>query len=262
MCFDIDSTPPVSAGPEPANGSPLTLTSADGTALSAFLARPERPSGIGIVVLPDIRGLFPFYELVALRLAEQGHSALAMDYFGRTAGTGPRDENFRPMEHIVRVTRPTLDADIMAAAEYLRGPCDCRVTVALGFCFGGRQAFFASAPKFGFAGVIGFYGMPGLYPNGAAGPTQHAAELAAPILGLFGGDDHGISEQELDAFDTALTAADVEHEFVVYPGAPHSFFDVKYAEHATACADAWNRVLAFIRKHERCGRSFEAQWSS
>lgn len=245
MCFEINSTPPVPAGPQPANGAPLTLTAADGNAFSAFLARPQQPSGTGIVILPDIRGLFPFYELLAQRLAEQGHTALAIDYFGRTAGTGPRNENFRPMEHLMRVTRPTLDADIMAAANYLRDKCGC-FTVALGFCFGGRQAFFASAPKFGFAGVIGFYGMPGLYPNGAAGPTQHAAELAAPILGLFGGDDHGISRQELDEFDAALTAASVEHEFVVYPGAPHSFFDVNYAEHTAACADAWNRVLAFV----------------
>src|SRR5258708_6432245 len=228
----------------------VTLRSGDGTLFSGFLARPDRPSGVGIVVLPDIRGLFRFYELLAVRLAEQGHTALAIDYFGRTAGPGPRNDNFSYMEHIVRVTRQTIDEDIWAAGEYLRGAegGGCQAVLALGFCFGGRQAFFASAPRFGFAGVIGFYGMPGLYPNGTAGPTQHAAELAAPILGIFGGADHGISGVELEKFDVALNTARGGHEILVYPGAPHSFFDVKYAEYADTCADAWNRVLAFIRR--------------
>jgi carboxymethylenebutenolidase len=197
-----------------------------------------------------MRGLFRFYERLAQRLAEQGHTALAIDYFGRTAGTGPRDEKFPFMEHIVRLTRETIDADIEAAVHYLRAPgLGCRVIFALGFCFGGRQAFFSSAARFGFAGVIGFYGMPGLYPNGAAGPTQRAAELSAPILAIFGGADHGIPSHEIDAFDGALKAAGVAHEFVIYPGAGHSFFDVKYEEHAAACADSWRRVLAFINGH-------------
>ena len=82
------------------------------------------------------------------------------------------------------------------------------------------------------------------------GPTQHAAELSAPILGIFGGADHGISPQEIESFDQALKAANVDHEFVVYPGAPHSFFDRKYEEHAAACADSWKRVLAFIDEHK------------
>jgi carboxymethylenebutenolidase len=155
------------------------------------------------------------------------------------------------MEHVVRLTRETIDADIKAAVHYLRAPgLDCRVIFALGFCFGGRQAFFSSAARFGFAGVIGFYGMPGLYPNGAAGPTQHAAELSAPILAIFGGADHGIPSHEIDAFDVALNAAGVAHEFVIYPGAGHSFFDVTYEEHAAACADSWRRVLAFINGHK------------
>jgi len=255
MCFDTDSTPPPifadTGQPDGAvDASSVILSSADGTAFSGFLARPERPSGVGIVVLPDMRGLFRFYELLAVRLAEQGHTALAIDYFGRTAGLGPRGENFPYMEHIVQVSRQTIDDDVSAAGVYLRGPGGgtCRAVLALGFCFGGRQAFFASAPRFGFAGVIGFYGMPGMYPNGATGPTQHAAELAAPILGIFGGADHGISSVELEKFDEALKAAGVEHEFVIYPDAPHSFFDVKYAEHADACADAWGRVLSFIRR--------------
>jgi carboxymethylenebutenolidase len=78
---------------------------------------------------------------------------------------------------------------------------------------------------------------------------RRKAELAAPILGVFGSADAGIAGAELEAFDAALNAAGVKHEFVIYPGAPHSFFDIKYAEHAEACSDAWRRVLAFIKDH-------------
>ena len=198
-----------------------------------------------------MRGLYRFYEQLGLRIAQQGHTALAIDYFGRTAGTGPRDASFPFMEHVVRVTRTTLDDDIEAAANYLRsnegGNNDA--VLALGFCFGGRQAFLASAPRFQLDGVIGFYGAPGFYPNGAPGPTQRAAELKAPILAIFGGADEGIPANQVEAFDQALTSARVPHEIVVYPGAPHSFFDIKHEEHAEACADAWRRVLAFIADH-------------
>jgi carboxymethylenebutenolidase len=55
--------------------------------------------------------------------------------------------------------------------------------------------------------------------------------------------------EESNAFDEALDEAGVEHEVVVYPGAPHSFFDRKHEEFADASEDAWNRVLAFLERY-------------
>ena len=89
--------------------------------------------------------------------------------------------------------------------------------------------------------------------NGAPGPTQRAAEFEAPILALQAGDDANILPEHNAAFEAALTAAGVEHELVVYDGAPHSFFDRKFEEHADASADAWERVLAFIAQHASAG---------
>ena len=253
MCHDTNSAPPIFSEPKTAVRSRRQiLTSTDQAQFAAFLATPEESTRTGVVILPDIRGLHPFYEQLALRVAEQGHSALAIDYFGRTAGTAPRDESFQHMEHILRVSRQTIDADILTGASFLRsakGP-ECKTVFALGFCFGGRQAFFASAARFGFTGVIGCYGALGLYPNGATGPLQHVAELSAPILGLFGGADHGISDKDVAAFDAALTLNGVVHDFVIYPDAPHGFFDIKYSEHAAACADSWLRVLAFLNRSD------------
>jgi carboxymethylenebutenolidase len=65
----------------------------------------------------------------------------------------------------------------------------------------------------------------------------------------MGGDDPGIPLEDVTAFDEALDAAGVQHEVVVYPGAPHSFFDRKQEEFAAASEDAWSRVLAFLERH-------------
>ena len=73
--------------------------------------------------------------------------------------------------------------------------------------------------------------------------------MAAPILGLMGGDDPGIPLDVVQAWDAALDETGVEHEIVVYPGAPHSFFDRKHEEFAEASEDAWNRTLAFLERY-------------
>ena len=85
--------------------------------------------------------------------------------------------------------------------------------------------------------------------NGQPGPTERAAELAAPILALQAGDDQNITAEVNAAFEAALLAAGVEHELVVYAGAPHSFFDRKQEQFADASQDAWERVLAFVGRY-------------
>jgi carboxymethylenebutenolidase len=84
--------------------------------------------------------------------------------------------------------------------------------------------------------------------------VDRAAEIRGPILGLFGEADQGIPVELVEQFEANLTAAGVEHEIKLYPGAPHSFFDRKYDEFAEACADAWRRVLGFLQGvEERVG---------
>jgi carboxymethylenebutenolidase len=75
---------------------------------------------------------------------------------------------------------------------------------------------------------------------------DRVAEMTCPILALMGGDDPGIPQEAVDEYEKALEAAGVAHEVVVYPGAPHSFFDRKYQDFADESADAWGRVLEFI----------------
>jgi carboxymethylenebutenolidase len=249
MCFDHDSSPPI----PPISGAALShddliLEARDGNRFAAFLATPDEPSRVGVVILPDVRGLYQFYEELALRFAERGYAAIAIDYFGRTAGVSKRDADFEYMPHVEQTTQDGIQADVAATVVHLRGAgFDSVFTV--GFCFGGRNSWLSAAGGHGLAGVIGFYGRPGRGRDGSPGPTAQAAELAAPILALMGGDDPGIPLDEVEAFDAALGVVGVEHEVVIYPGAPHSFFDRKYGQFAEDSHDAWQRVLAFLERH-------------
>jgi len=249
VCFELDSLPPIPriAGAAVSHDD-IELEAADGNRFAAFEATPDEPNGIGVVILPDVRGLYRFYEELALRFAERGYHAIAIDYFGRTAGVAKRGDDFDYPEHVAQTTPEGIQGDVRAAVERLRP--GSRAIFAVGFCFGGRNSWLAAAAGHGLAGAVGFYGMPG-QRDGMPGPTQLAAEVEAPILALQAGDDQHISAEMNEAFDRALTRAGVEHELVTYDGAPHSFFDRRYEEFADASDDAWRRVLGFLDRHAR-----------
>ena len=92
MCHQTSARPPLPPIAGGAGRSPdeVELTSEDGTRFGAFSARTDRAGGPGVVVLPDVRGLHDFYRDLAVRFAEARVHATAIDYFGRTAGIGPR----------------------------------------------------------------------------------------------------------------------------------------------------------------------------
>lgn len=251
MCFPFDAIVPdlppglkVIAGG--AAGERLELRSADGTAFSAYLARADGPTGV--VILPDVRGLFRFYEELAERFAAAGHPALAFDYFGRTAGLGPRDEDFDYMPHVRQTTTETVAQDVAAALAALREQTGVERAITVGFCFGGAQSFVqATEGHEGLAGVVGFYGIlssGGLLDRGA---IEAAPDAKVPVLGLFGGADDHIPPDQIAAFAAALP---VEKEIKVYDGAPHSFFDRRAEQYASESQDAWERILGFVAKVE------------
>jgi carboxymethylenebutenolidase len=251
MCFDLDSRPPiVPIAGGALDSSELVLEAKDGNRFRAFRARAAEMTGAGIVIIPDVRGLHPYYEELALRFAENGVDALAIDFLGRTAGVTRRGDEFEHMPHVEQVTWAGLQADVRAAVDHLRAHDEFRVgsLFTTGFCFGGRIAFLTATLGLDLAGSIGFYGVP-VGPGRAdiPAPADLAGEMRNPILGLFGAADHAITPDKIEIFEHALTAADVPHRLVAYDGAPHSFFDRKAAEFADASAQAWEEMLTFIR---------------
>ena len=242
MCHSDISRPPL----PPIRGAasdqgPLDLTASDGNRLLAYVARPAKPSGRGMVVMPDVRGLHEFYKDLARRFAEAGFEAIAIDYFGRTASTEDRSEAFDWMTHVKQLTPEGTASDVRAAVEHLRseagGKSEAIFTV--GFCMGGRASWRQSAEGHGLAGAIGFYGGQPL----SLEPV--IPKLEAPLLLLLAGQDQATPADDFRKFEKLLRQAGVEYESHTYPDAPHSFFDRSFKEHAAACEDAWRRILDF-----------------
>lgn len=249
MCYDDNARPPLPPGASgKGSGADLVLSAADGNRFNAYLATPEAAPRALMLVLPDVRGLHQFYKELAMRFAEVGVMALAMDYFGRTAGLTARDDSFEFWPHVTQMTIGSFFQDAQAALGHLRGAGPQGASCfTVGFCMGGTLSFHcATQESFGLAGAIGFYA--GLSRDFAGGGTMldRAKDIKVPALGLFGGDDPGIPADQIAAFDAGLDVAGVEHTVVTYAGAPHSFFDRRASDFAEASADAWQKVLGFI----------------
>src|SRR3954471_17837191 len=243
MCHDHDSRPPAPPRTgDVAERGVLTLNSADGTEFSAAYAAPAEEARVGVVVLPDIRGLHPYYVALAERFAEAGAATVAIGYFGRTAGvcdeSGTRPEDFDWKTHIPQTTEEGIDGDITAAIEYLRGRTRADLPViTVGFCFGGSHSWRQSGGRLDLAGCAGFYGKPSV-----VGEAAGRAHL--PTLMLIAGADQATPVEDQLALAETMRAGGAEVETAVYEGAPHSFFDRAFGEWEEACADAWRRILA------------------
>jgi carboxymethylenebutenolidase len=247
MCHGDDSRAPE----PPRRGSvgehgPQEITSADGNQYRAYSAIPTEAARAGMVILPDVRGLHPYYEDLATRFAEAGFRAVAIDYFGRTAGLGGRDDSFDWRSHVEKTTPEGIARDVRAAVEWLRASSqrpDLPI-FTVGFCFGGANSWRQSGEQSDLAGCIGFYG---------GHPTQRAGDaipkMTAPLLMLLAGDDKGTPPAEFEEFAGLVRARGLEVESHLYPGAPHSYFDRSFAEHREACQDAWTRILDFTDRH-------------
>ncbi|HEY5854793.1 MAG TPA: dienelactone hydrolase family protein [Aldersonia sp.] len=262
MCVDDRALPPElpaaiarSVGELPHPEFPV-LTSSDGARFQAAMVEAADPIGPAVVLLPDVRGLIPFYVELGRRIAQAGHHTVVVDYFGRTAGAEIRGEGFEFMPHLMQTTPEQIQADIAAAiAESNRRTGEGRA-VAMGFCFGGSQCFVAARnPQLDLAGVVGFHaGLDGsrfgLFPS----PMDNTADVHGPVLALFGGDDASIPLDQVKRFEGGLAAAGTDHTVVVYPGAPHSFFDRRFAEFESECDDSWQRLLGFLDRVGGAGR--------
>jgi hypothetical protein len=183
MCFDDKARPPIA----PIAGGALdardmTLASADGTELMAFAARAAQPSGAGMVVLPDIRGLHTYYKELTERFAEAGLDSITLDYFARTAETNARDEGFDFAAHVPLTRWETTRADVAAAISYLRSDRGGNVqsVFAMGFCFGGQIALLLATTTQRLSGVIGFYGWPQGSPRRPTWPNRRHQRLHLP----------------------------------------------------------------------------------
>lgn len=248
MCVDHDAQlPALPPGTHQARSERLTLTATDRNVFDALHAEPSDYSGTSVIVLPDVRGLFNFYEELAVRFAQEGHRSLAVDYFGRTAGTGPRENDFPYMDHVAQVNSDGFHADLAAAIAFLMTKDPQTRIFTVGFCFGGNMAWASATGNNDVAGAIGFYGKPEADRPVGDGPIWDRCHLiSCPVLSIFGGDDPGIPAENIDRLKEAMEQAGVDYQTITYAEAPHSFFDRTQDDHSDAALDAWNRMTRFI----------------
>jgi carboxymethylenebutenolidase len=246
VCYDGSARPPLPpAEAGEATGRDIELTASDGNRFAAYLATPEHPSGARIVLLPDANGLNAFYRELAVLFARTGSDTLAIDYYGRTAGAGERDQTFDIEPHLGELRREGLMSDVRAAVEYF----GTGRTFVVGFCMGGGTALQAGTTDLRLAGVVGFYAWTGELGRDPELPEHFVTGIRCPVLGLFGGADSVIPVSVPRAFDEYLDRAAVAHQIVIYPGEPHGFFERHHrgeAGHEAAVSDAWRKLLDFV----------------
>ena len=204
----------------------------------AHECRSAQPSRIGVVVLPDVRGLHSYYRDLTVRLAELGWEAVAVDYFARTAPDDNRADDWDFWPHVKQAEPATIALDVQAGVEHLRS-LGVEQVFTLGFCFGGAYSWRQSSDTPGLSGCIGFYGK----PERVEGAVER---MQAPLLMLHAGADPNIAVEDVQQLaDTSPADA----ELIVFDGMPHSFFDRTSAEHEEACVAAWGHITRFVAAH-------------
>ena len=245
MCYSDEDRPPLGPVRGGADGScHLTLVASDGVESSAFAAHPRLSSDRAVVILPDFRGLGPFYKDLAIRFADAGLHAVTIDYYTREIGRSPRPLDDEVGAVALRETRKDdVDLDVAAAVAWLRALPGVEVgpIFTVGFCFGGTMAWHQAASGLDLDGHVSFYGVERLLDRDRV-PT-----MRGPIQMLISGRDREPVEViERLAAEIRSSGEDVESR--VYERATHGFFS-RSAGFEAECDDAWARVLDFFERH-------------
>ncbi len=212
----------------------------DGETLMGYLARPEGDAPApAVVVIQEWWGLNDHILDVTNRFAQEGFVALAPDLYHGEVASEPDEARKLVME----IDMPAAVGEIQSAIDFLlahEAVAGDKVGIT-GFCFGGGLTLQTALADDRLAVAIPWYGRP-------IEPAQ-AADLKAPVLGLYGAEDGGIPVDAVNAMDEALDAAGIENEIMIYEGAPHAFFnDTRESFNEAAAADAWPRALTWLRE--------------
>jgi carboxymethylenebutenolidase len=233
-------------------GAMVEIPTAD-RKIPAYLARPARAGKHPVVfVNSEVFGLHEWVKDICRRLAKAGYVALAPDLFVR-AGDPSKTEDFKIVMDIVRKTpEAQVLGDTRASLKYLAAQpfSDMKRLGATGFCWGGGATWRDAETFPEFKAAVAWYGplKPGPYPRVA--PLEAAKDIKCPVLGLYGGQDKGISQADVEAMRAAAKAAGKTVEIVVYPEAQHGFLaDYRPSYNQAASEDGWKKMLAWFAKY-------------
>jgi carboxymethylenebutenolidase len=229
--------------------------------IPGYRARPAKGRSFPIVlVVQEIFGVHEHIRDLCRRLAKQGYLAVAPELYARQ---GDVSQMHDIQEIISKVVSKVPDAQVLAdlddtaawAASTQKGMS--RSLGITGFCWGGRIAWLYAAHNPQLKAGAAWYGRlvgatDELHPRN---PIDIAATLKPPVLGLYGGQDHGIPLDTVERMRAALKAAGNPSEIIVYPDAPHAFnADYRPSYRQADAQDAWNRMLAWFHRYLNPGQ--------
>lgn len=241
-------------------GGMISLTAADGSTLPAYAAAPEKagPNGDGphpvVLVVQEIFGVHEYIKDTCRRLAKLGYIAIAPELYVRQGDpTAIADIPTLFTEIVSQVPDAQVFADLDTCLDWAlaNGGDAARVGIT-GFCWGGRVTWLYAAHSDRLKAGVAWYGKvePAVAPLQPVRPIDVAAALKAPVLGLYGGEDHGIPLDGVERMKAALSGASVDTDIIVFPTAGHAFHaDYRPSYDAAIAADGWSKMLAWFAAH-------------
>jgi carboxymethylenebutenolidase len=221
--------------------------------IPGYLARPAKGGRHAVVfVNSEVFGVHEWVKDVCRRLAKAGYVALAPDLFVRTGDPSKTTD----MKEVMRIVAAQPEAQVLgdtaASLKWLAAQpfTDMKRLACTGFCWGGGAVWRDCETFAEFKCGVAWYGplKPGPYPRTA--PLEAVKDLKSPVLGLYGGQDRGISAADVDAMREAIKASGKQAEIIVYPDAQHGFLaDYRPSYSEAASKDAWPKMLAFFAAH-------------
>jgi carboxymethylenebutenolidase len=223
--------------------------------IPAYRAMPEKGGPFPVVlVVQEIFGVHEHIKDICRRFAKAGYLAIAPELYARQGDVSKLKsiDEIRPI--VAKVPDVQVMGDLDACVDYATktGKGDVTRLGVTGFCWGGRIVWlYAAHSKLLKAGVAWYGRLVGeaseLFPKH---PVDVAADLKAPVLGLYGGKDQGIPLDTVETMRTALQKAKVPAEIVVYPNAQHGFHaDYRPSYGEADAKDGWAKLLAWFKEH-------------
>ena len=207
-----------------------------------------------ILVVHEVFGVHEHIQDICRRLAKAGYFAVAPYLYARQGEVAGKT-NIQDVLTVVRqVPESEVASDLDATVAWAKstGKADTTRLGITGFCWGGRQVWLYAAHNPDLKAGVAWYG-PLQLPksdNTPVNPTDEAAKMNAPVLGLYGGADQNITPAQVDAMRAAIKAAGKSSEIVVYPDTPHGFnADYRPSYRPKEAQDGWTRMLAWFKKN-------------
>ena len=225
----------------------------DGQDVPVYASQPEGKTGLPVIlVISEIFGVHEHIADMARRFAKQGYLALAPDLFVRQGDATKAPSMPELMKNIVGKTpdaQVMSDLDAIVAWARQNGGDTARLGIT-GFCWGGRITWLYAAHNPAVKAGVAWYGR--LVGESTAITPQHSVDIApalkAPVLGLYGAKDTGISQESIATMKAALAKGTSKSEFVVYPDSGHAFnADYRPSYVAADAKDGYARCLAWFK---------------